>query len=68
MELTPVWLVSNCLIMIWEERQAGRVAHLVHCPAELQAMLLLLKHTRWKHYTLHNSALLLEEMLKVKQS
>ena len=43
MELTPVWLVSNCLIMIWEERQAGRVAHLVHCPAELQAMLLLLK-------------------------
>ena len=65
MELPLVWLVSTCLMMIWVERQAGRTARLVQCQAELQARLIILKHTRWKHYTLHNSALLLEEMINL---
>ena len=37
MELPLIWLVSSCLMMIWEERQAGWVAYLVRCQAELQA-------------------------------
>ena len=65
LELPVAWLVSTCLKMIWEERAAGRTARLVNCQAEIQAQLLVLKHTRWKHYTLHNSALLLEEMLNL---
>ena len=65
MELPLVWLVSTCLMMIWVERQAGRTARLVQCQAELQARLILLKNTKWKHYTLHNSALLLEEMINL---
>ena len=65
MELPVAWLVSTCLMMVWEDRVAGKVARLSTCQAELQARLLVLKHTRWKHYTLHNSALLLEEMLNL---
>ena len=65
LELPVVWLIATCLKMIWEERAAGRTARLVNCQAELQARLLVLKHTRWKHYALHNSALLLEEMLNL---
>ena len=65
MELPVAWLVSTCLMMVWEDRVAGRVARLATCQAELKARLLVLKHTRWKHYTLHNSALLLEEMLNL---
>ena len=63
MELPLVWLVSTCLMLVWEQRQLGKVARLVQCQAELHARLLILKHTRWKHYSLHNSALLLEEMI-----
>ena len=62
---SDVWLVATCLMIIWEERQAGKVARLVQCQAEIQARILVLKHTRWKHYTLHNSALLLEEMINL---
>ena len=65
MELPVAWVVSTCLIMVWEDRVAGRVARLATCQAELKARLLVLKHTRWKYYTLHNSALLLEEMLNL---
>ena len=65
MKLHVAWLVSTCLMMVWEDRVAGRVARLATCQAELKARLLVLKHTRWKYYTLHNSALLLEEMLNL---
>ena len=65
MELPVVWLVSTCMMMVWEDRVAGRTARLVNCQAELEARLLILKHTRWKYYTLHNSALLLEETMNL---
>ena len=64
-ELPVVWLISTCLKLIWEERTAGRRPRLAHCQAELKARLLILKHTRWKHYMLHNSALLLEENINL---
>ena len=65
MELPVVWLLSTCLMMVWEERVAGRIARLNPCKAELEARLIVLKHTRWKHYTLHNSAVLLEDLLNL---
>ena len=65
MELPVTWLLSTCLMMVWEERVAGRTARLTTCQAELQARLIILKHTRWKHYSLHNSAVLLEEMMNL---
>ena len=65
MELPVVWLLSTCLMMVWEERVAGRIARLNKCKAELQARFILLKNTRWKHYTLHNSAVLLEDLLNL---
>ena len=65
LQLPLVWLLSTCLKYIWEERSAGRTARLVNCRAELKARLLVLKHTRWKHYYLHNSAVLLEEMINL---
>ena len=65
MELPVVWLLSTCLMMVWEERVAGRIARLNNCKAELEARLIVLKHTRWKHYTLHNSAVLLEDLINL---
>ena len=65
MELPVTWLLSTCLMMVWDERVAGRTARLTTCQAELQARLIVLKHTRWKHYSLQNSAVLLEDMLSL---
>ena len=65
MELPVVWMVSTCLMMVWEERVLGRVARLASCKAELYARLQVLKQTKWKNYTLQNSAVLLEEMLNL---
>ena len=45
MELPVVWLLSTCLMMVWEERVAGRIARLNNCKAELEARLIVLKHT-----------------------
>ena len=61
-ELPFVWMLSTCLMYLWGERLAGRTARLVNCQAEVKARLLVLKHTRWKHYTLQNSAVLLEDL------
>ena len=65
LELPVAWLVSSCLMMVWQDRLANKVSRLTSCQAELQARLLVLKHTRWKLYTLHNSAVLLEEILSL---
>ena len=65
MELPVTWLLSTCLMMVWEDRAAGRTARLTTCQAELQARLIVLKHTRWKNYSLHNCAVLLEEMMNL---
>ena len=65
MELPVTWLLSTCLMMVWEDRAAGRTARLTNCQAKLQARLIVLKHTRWKNYSLHNCAVLLEEMMNL---
>ena len=65
MELPLVWLVATCLMYIWEERVAGKQARLLRFQAELWARLALLRKTKWKHYNLHNSAVLLEEMINL---
>ena len=65
MELPVVWLVSICLGLIWDQRVLGKIARLEHCRAELLAKLMLLRDTKWRHYTLHNSAVLLEDMINL---
>ena len=60
-----MWLISTCLGFIWEERILGRLARLDSCRAMLTAKVKLLKDTKWKHFTLHNSAVLLEEMINL---
>ena len=64
-ELPAVWLLSTCLMFIWENRVAGKRAKLDECSAELLARIALLSNTKWKHYSLHNSALLLNEAINL---
>ena len=64
-ELPAVWLLSTCLMFIWENRVAGKRAKLDECRAELLARIALLSNTKWKHYSLHNSALLLNEAINL---
>ena len=64
-ELPAAWLVATCLGMVWEERLAGRAVSLVSCMADILARAALLRKTKWKHYSLHNCVLLLEEALNL---
>ena len=64
-ELPLVWLVATCLMYICKERIAGKQARLVKCRTELLARLSIIRQTKWKHYTLHNSAVLLDEMINL---
>ena len=65
-ELPAAWLLSVCLTYIWEQRMSGKPAKLEACRAELLAKIALLRCTRWKHYSLQNSALLLDETINVE--
>ena len=65
LELPAVWLVSTCLGYIWDQRVMGKMARLDICRAELLAKLLLLRDTKWRHFTLHNSVVLLDEMINL---
>ena len=65
LELPISWLISTCLSFIWEERVRGKQAKLDMCKADMISKLHLLKDTKWKYYTLHNSALLLEDMINL---
>ena len=64
-ELPAVWLIATCLNCIWEDRLARKVSSLDRTRAELLARVSILKSTKWKHYTLHNSALLLDEAINL---
>ena len=65
MELPVTWLISTCLNFVWEERILGRKARLEPCRAEIIAKAALLKCTKWKHYSLHNSAVQLDELINL---
>ena len=65
LELPLAWLVSTCVSFIWEQRVQGKQARLETCRAELLAKMMLLRDTKWRHYTLHNSAVLLEDMINL---
>ena len=64
-ELPAAWLVATCLNLIWEDRVVRRVSSLIICRAELQARISLLGSTKWKHYSLHNSVVLLDEAINL---
>ena len=63
LELPLTWLISTCLSHVWDQRSAGKISRLDVCRAELFSKLMLLRDTKWRHYSLHNSAVLLEDML-----
>ena len=63
LELPIAWLASTCMGYIWDQRVQGKQARLEPCRAELLAKVRLLRDTKWRHYTLHNSAVLLEDMI-----
>ena len=65
LQLSLTWLISTCLMYVWEQRIAGKAARLDVCRAELFSRLMLLRDTKWRHYTLHNCAVLLEDMLNL---
>ena len=65
LELPVVWLLSTCMGYIWEQRVMGKMARLDICRAELLAKLMLLRNTKWRHYTLHNSAVLLGDIINL---
>ena len=64
MELPITWLFLNSMMMIWNARKAKKDLKLSAFKAELHGQASLLKETKWKHYQLHNSAILLEEMIR----
>ena len=64
-ELPLTWLVATCLGYVWEMRADGKKAKLMDCKAILLAKVAMLKQTHWKKYTLHNGAVLLEEMINL---
>ena len=41
--LTVVWLLSSCLMVLSEVREAGRTVRIVSCQDELQAGLIVMK-------------------------
>ena len=65
LELPVAWLMSTCLGITWEAKIAGKRTRLNTCKAELISRVKLLKSTKWKHYRLHNSAVLLEDMINL---
>ena len=67
-ELPAAWPVSTCLDHVWNERLAGRRATLLECQAELSAKISLLRSTKWKHYSLNNIALMLDEAVNLNFS
>ena len=64
-ELPAAWLVATCLEFVWKARMAGKISRLERGRSELLARIALLRSTRWKNYSLHNSALLLEETINL---
>ena len=65
MELPTAWLIATCLQHTWEARLGGKIARLEQLRAELLARLSLLKLAKWKHYAMHNSSVLLDEMINL---
>ena len=65
LELPVVWLLSTCLMLVWDNKLAVKKPSWETIRAEIVARVAILKHTKWKHYSLHNSATLLDEMLNL---
>ena len=64
-EMPTVWLVSACLAYVWEQRMLGKFARLDTCRAELFAKVMLLRDTKWRHYTIRNNAAVLQDILQI---
>ena len=65
LELPVAWLMSSCLMLVWKDKLAGVRPRWELVRAELTAKLAVLKETRWNLYNLHNSAVIIDEMLNL---
>ena len=65
LELPVAWLIASCLGHIWQERVQGKQAAIEVCKANLTSNLTVLRSTKWRHTSLHNSAVLLEDMINL---
>ena len=63
MELPVVWLVATSLSLVWEAKSTGKQISFTSFQSEVLVRASFLKQTKWRHYTLHNSALLLHDMI-----
>ena len=66
LDLPLSWLISVCLSYIWNKRLQGKQAMLDECRADIMSKLNFLRDTKWKYYTLHNTAVLVKEMINLR--
>ena len=64
-KLPAAWLIATCLSLTWDNRVQGRSTSLVTVKTEILAQIATLRSTKWKHHSLHNSAVLLEEAINL---
>ena len=57
--------MSSCLMLVWNDKLAGMRPMLDLVRAELTAKLVLLKESRWNLYNLHNSAVMIDELINL---
>ena len=60
LELPVAWLISSCLMLVWKDKLGG-----VRPRWELTAKLAVLKKTRWTLHNIHNSAVIIDEMINL---
>ena len=63
-ELPFVWLLSSFLMLVWNARIMGKALTFPSFQAEVQACSEVLKATRWNQYSLQNSAVILDQLLR----
>ena len=65
LDLPLSWPTSTCMSYIWEKRVQGKQAMLDECRADIMGKLNFPRDTKWKYYTLHNTAVLIEDMINL---
>ena len=62
--LPIMWLLSKTLMIAWESRVKNKALSWPHVKAEIRASASILHETRWNLHTLHNGAVILDEILQ----
>ena len=65
LELPVACLISSCLMLVWKDKLAEVSPRWELVKAKLTSKLPVLKETRWNLYNLHNSAVIIDEMINL---